>query len=141
MGFLQNYLGQEPAYKDGHGLPLLGMMQSHCTDNGPALRGSGLGGKGKGMHFGLTGYQSTHNVGGTVVGSGLSTSVVKTYGPPRWRSARPGPHKNYGVRAHFFARFPGRRSTVRPSPPMSPQAVVRCSWPIRPDGISPASSW
>ena len=25
MGFLQNYLGLEPAYKDGYDLPLLGM--------------------------------------------------------------------------------------------------------------------
>ena len=27
MGFLQNYLGLEPAYKDGSDLPLLGMMK------------------------------------------------------------------------------------------------------------------
>jgi hypothetical protein len=28
LGFLQNYLGLEPAYKDGYDLPLLGMMKS-----------------------------------------------------------------------------------------------------------------
>jgi len=27
VGFLQNYLGLEPAYKDGYHLPLLGMMK------------------------------------------------------------------------------------------------------------------
>jgi len=27
MGFLQNYLGLEPAYKNGYDLPLLGMMK------------------------------------------------------------------------------------------------------------------
>jgi len=27
MGFLQNYLGLEAAYKDGYDLPSLGMMQ------------------------------------------------------------------------------------------------------------------
>ena len=32
MGFLQNYLGREPAYKDGCDLPLLGMMLRHKRD-------------------------------------------------------------------------------------------------------------
>jgi hypothetical protein len=27
MGFLQNYLGLEPAYKDGYNLPLLGIVK------------------------------------------------------------------------------------------------------------------
>jgi len=35
---------------------------------------------------------------------------------PRWRSARPSPHKQYGIIAPFFLiRVPGHRSTVRPS--------------------------
>ena len=46
---------------------------------GRALNGSRLGGKGKGTHFGLPGYQSTHNVGGAVMGSDPSTSVVNKY--------------------------------------------------------------
>ena len=32
MGFLQNYLGLEPAYKDGYELPLLGMMKWYCIE-------------------------------------------------------------------------------------------------------------
>jgi hypothetical protein len=61
MGFLQNYLGLEPAYKDGYDLPLLGMMKTHCIEIGRALTGSDLGTKG--THFGITAYQSTRNVG------------------------------------------------------------------------------
>ena len=45
MGFLQNYLGLEPAYKDGYDLPLLGMMKTHCIEIGRALTGSDLGTK------------------------------------------------------------------------------------------------
>jgi hypothetical protein len=61
MGFLQNYLGLEPAYKDGYDLPLLGMMKSLHRDR-PGADGFGSGHQG--THFGITGYQSTHNVGG-----------------------------------------------------------------------------
>ena len=43
------------------------------------MNGSRLGGKSKGTHFGLVGYQSTHNVGGAVMGSDPSTSVVNKY--------------------------------------------------------------
>jgi gluconate 2-dehydrogenase alpha chain len=46
---------------------------------GRALNGSRLGGKGKGTHFRLVGYQSTHNVWGAVMGSDPSTSVVNKY--------------------------------------------------------------
>jgi hypothetical protein len=60
MGFLHNYLGLEPAHKDGYDLSPLDMMK-YCTEIGRALTGSDLGTKG--THFGITGYQSTHNVG------------------------------------------------------------------------------
>jgi hypothetical protein len=32
MGFLQNYLGLEPAYKDGYDLPLLGVRVGGRND-------------------------------------------------------------------------------------------------------------
>ena len=54
-------------------------VDERCVEIGRALGGSGLGGKGKGSHFGLVGYQSTHNVGGAVMGSDPSTSVVNKY--------------------------------------------------------------
>ena len=37
MGLLQNYLGLEPAYKDGYDLPLLDMMKQHYIKIGRAL--------------------------------------------------------------------------------------------------------
>jgi hypothetical protein len=40
---------------------------------GRALNGSRLGGTNKGTHFAITGYQSTHNVGGGAMGSDPST--------------------------------------------------------------------
>ena len=42
-------------------------------------------------------------------------------GWPRWRSARPGPHKGAGVERHFPPRLAGHRSTVRPSSSHHPQ--------------------
>ena len=44
-------------------------MDERCTWIGRALNGSGPGGKNKGTRFSIVGYQSTHNVGGTVMGS------------------------------------------------------------------------
>ena len=46
-----------------------------------------------------------------------NVSGLTSLGPqPRWRSARPGPHKRRGIDAPFFdTRLPGRRSTLRPS--------------------------
>jgi gluconate 2-dehydrogenase alpha chain len=93
LSYQQNYLDLDPTYKDAYGLPLLRMtfdwndndlrmmqyMNERCIEIGRALNGSHMGGKGKGTHFGITGYQSTHNVGGAVMGSDPSTSVVNKY--------------------------------------------------------------
>lgn len=93
MSFKQNYLDLDPTYKDAFGQPLLRMtfdwhenelrmmqyMNERATEIGRALKGSGIGGKNKGTHFGITGYQSTHNVGGAVMGSDPSTSAVNKY--------------------------------------------------------------
>ena len=93
LSYRHNYLDLDPTYKDAYGLPLLRMtfdwnandlrmmqfMNDRCMEIGRAMNGSRLGGKGKGTHFGLVGYQSTHNVGGAVMGSDPSTSVVNKY--------------------------------------------------------------
>ena len=93
LSYRHNYLDLDPTYKDAYGLPLLRMtfdwndnelrmmkyIDERCTEIGRALNGSRLGGKSKGTHFGLVGYQSTHNVGGAVMGSDPSTSVVNKY--------------------------------------------------------------
>jgi gluconate 2-dehydrogenase alpha chain len=79
--YQRNYLDLDPTYRDAYGLPLPRMtfdwndnelcmmkyLDERCTEMGRALNGSGLGGKNKGTHFGITGYQSTHNVGGAVM--------------------------------------------------------------------------
>ena len=81
MSYQHNYLDLDPTYKDAYGLPLPRMtfdrndneprtmkyLDDRCTEIGRALNGSGLDGKNKGVHFGITGYQSTHNVGGAVM--------------------------------------------------------------------------
>ena len=93
LSYRHNYLDLDPTYKDAYGLPLLRMtfdwndndlrmmtyLNERCVEIGRALNGSRLGGKNKGTHFGITGYQSTHNVGGAVMGSDPSTSVVNKY--------------------------------------------------------------
>jgi hypothetical protein len=85
-----NDLDLDPAYEGAHGLPLLRMtfdwhgndprkmrnMNKRRTDIGRALNGSGLGSENKGTRFGITGCQSTHNVGGAVMGSDPSTSIA-----------------------------------------------------------------
>src|SRR5436305_14879357 len=58
---------------------MMNYLNERCTEIARALNGSRLGGKIKGTHFGITGYQSTHNVGGAVMGSDPSTSVVNKY--------------------------------------------------------------
>ena len=54
-------------------------MNARCTEIARALGGSRLGGKSKGTKFSIVGYQSTHNVGGAVMGDDPSTSVVNKY--------------------------------------------------------------
>jgi gluconate 2-dehydrogenase alpha chain len=96
-----HYLDQDPTYKGAYGLPLLRMtfdchgndprmrnMNKRRTDIGRAFDGSGLGGKNKGTHFGITGCQSTHNVGGVAMGSDPPTSIVNTY-PRSWDVSKP----------------------------------------------------
>ena len=93
LSYRHNYLDLDPTYKDAYGLPLLRMtfdwndnelrmmkyIDERCAEIGRAMNGSRLGGKTKGTHFGLVGYQSTHNVGGAVMGRDPSTSVVNKY--------------------------------------------------------------
>jgi gluconate 2-dehydrogenase alpha chain len=88
-----NYLDLDPTYKGAYGLPLrrrtfdwygndprkMRNLNKRRTDIGRALNGSGLGHENTGTRFGITGYQSTHDGGGAVMGSDPSTSVVNTY--------------------------------------------------------------
>ena len=51
MGFLQNYLGLEPAYKDGYDLPLLGMMKTALHRDRPGADGFRSGHQGHAFRY------------------------------------------------------------------------------------------
>jgi gluconate 2-dehydrogenase alpha chain len=88
-----NYLDLDPTYKDAWGLPLLRMtfdfpendlkMSAYITEKAAQI-GRAMGGKQvasaprKGPYT-VTQYQTTHNTGGTVMGSDPSTSVVNPF--------------------------------------------------------------
>ncbi|TFW01944.1 GMC family oxidoreductase [Oxalobacteraceae bacterium OM1] len=89
----QNYLDLDPTYKDAWGLPLLRMtfdfpendlkMSAYVTQKameiGKAMGGQLVeGGPRKGPYT-ITQYQTTHNTGGTVMGTDPSTSTVNRF--------------------------------------------------------------
>ncbi len=88
-----NYLSLDPVYRDAWGQPLLRMtfdfsandlkMMDYVTAKAKEI-GEHMGGKSVSTHmtptpFDVTKYQSTHNVGGTGMGTDPNTSVVNTY--------------------------------------------------------------
>jgi gluconate 2-dehydrogenase alpha chain len=89
----QNYLDLDPIYKDAWGLPLLRMtfdfppndlkMSAYITGKameiGRAMGGKQVSGGPRKGPYTVTQYQSTHNTGGTVMGTDPSTSVVNRY--------------------------------------------------------------
>ncbi|MGZ3237799.1 MAG: GMC family oxidoreductase [Burkholderiaceae bacterium] len=89
----QNYLDLDPTYKDAWGNPLLRMtfdfpkndlaMSAFITqkamDIGKAMGGMQTEGGPRKGPYNVTQYQTTHNTGGTVMGSDPSTSVVNRY--------------------------------------------------------------
>ena len=93
QSYRTNYLDLDPTYRDANGLPLLRMtfdrhenefqMSAYTTDKaaeiakaiGPATMSiQPLTGK-----YSIVPYQSTHNVGGAVMGADPATSVVNKY--------------------------------------------------------------
>jgi gluconate 2-dehydrogenase alpha chain len=89
----QNYLDLDPTYKDAWGQPLLRMtfdfpendvrMSAYVTDKALGIA-KAMGGKlvtssPRKAPYNVTQYQTTHNTGGTVMGTDPSTSVVNRY--------------------------------------------------------------
>ncbi|MGN6390449.1 MAG: GMC family oxidoreductase, partial [Burkholderiaceae bacterium] len=88
-----NYLDLDPTYKDAWGLPLLRMtfdfpendlkMSAYITDKAvgvaKAMGGKQVSGSPRKGPYTSTQYQTTHNTGGTIMGSDPSTSVVNPY--------------------------------------------------------------
>jgi gluconate 2-dehydrogenase alpha chain len=89
----QNYLDLDPIYKDAWGLPLLRMtfdfpendirMSAYVTQKaieiGRAMGGRQVVGAPRKRPYDITEYQTTHNTGGTIMGTDPSTSVVNRY--------------------------------------------------------------
>jgi gluconate 2-dehydrogenase alpha chain len=89
----QNYLDLDPTYKDAWGNPLLRMtfefpendlkMSAYITqkalDIGKAMGGQQVSGGPRKHPYDVTQYQTTHNTGGTVMGTDRATSVVNRY--------------------------------------------------------------
>jgi gluconate 2-dehydrogenase alpha chain len=88
-----NYLDLDPTYKDAWGLPLLRMtfdfpendikMSAYCTQKaieiGKQMGGKLVTGSPRKGPYDITEYQTTHNTGGTIIGTDPSTSVVNRY--------------------------------------------------------------
>lgn len=93
MAHRANYLDLDPTYRDAWGLPLLRMtfdfpdndlkMSAYITDKaleiGRAMGGKQVSGAPRKGPYTVTQYQTTHNTGGTVMGTDPSTSVVNRY--------------------------------------------------------------
>ena len=89
----QNYLDLDPTYKDAWGQPLLRMtfdfpkndlrmaeyVVSKAVEIGRAMGAKQVVGTPRKAPYTVTQYQTTHNTGGTVMGSDPSTSVVNRY--------------------------------------------------------------
>ena len=88
-----NYLGLDSTYKDAYGQPL-GMLSFDFPYNDRLMArfltekawriGEAMGGKAMsvnwlGDHYSIVPYQTTHNAGGTIVGTDPKTSVVNKY--------------------------------------------------------------
>ena len=89
----QNFLDLDPTYKDAWGLPLLRItfdfpendlkLSAYITEKaaeiGRAMGGRQVAASPRKGPYTITQYQTTHNTGGTVMGTDPSTSVVNRY--------------------------------------------------------------
>ncbi len=88
-----HYLDLDPTYRDAHGLPLLRMtfdwhpneqklsafMRDKCADIAKAMKPSNISTGAVPGKYSIVPYQSTHNIGGAVMGADPATSVVNKY--------------------------------------------------------------
>lgn len=95
MSYRDNYLDLDPTYRDGYGLPLLRMTfdwkpnefkMTEFVTNKAADIARAMGPKSMvvkikkpGDHYDTRAYQTTHNVGGAVMGTNPQTSAVNRY--------------------------------------------------------------
>jgi gluconate 2-dehydrogenase alpha chain len=88
-----HYLDLDPTYKDANGLPLLRMtydwhdnektmlrfMNDKCLEIAKAMSPSSYHARAPYAHYTIVPYQSTHNIGGVVMGADPATSVVNKH--------------------------------------------------------------
>lgn len=88
-----HYLDLDPTYRDSNGLPLLRMtfdwqqneqkmmhfMNEKCAEIAKAMNPSSYSVREPYTKYSIVPYQSTHNMGGAVMGTDPATSVVNTY--------------------------------------------------------------
>ena len=95
MSYQNNYLDLDPVYKDRHGRPLLRMtfnwhpndirmtqfmkvkMEEIARSMNPDIMQSSF--KNMGAQYDVRPYQTTHNVGGAIMGSDPSNSALNRY--------------------------------------------------------------
>lgn len=93
QSYRQNYLDLDPTYKDANGLPLLrmtfdwhqneqkmlGWMYEKVTEIARAMKPAKYAAHHRPATYSIVPYQSTHNMGGAVMGTDPATSVVNRY--------------------------------------------------------------
>jgi gluconate 2-dehydrogenase alpha chain len=93
MSYRDRYLDLDPNYKDAYGLPLIRMtfdwheneikmlkwMNEKCVEIARAMKPAHYHPAPIRTKYSIVPYQSTHNVGGAVMGTDPSTSVVNKY--------------------------------------------------------------
>jgi gluconate 2-dehydrogenase alpha chain len=93
QSYRTNYLDLDPTYRDANGLPLLRMtfdwednekkmsawITAKASEIGKATGASKLSSSATSGKYTIVPYQSTHNVGGAVMGSDPATSAVNKY--------------------------------------------------------------
>ncbi len=93
QSYRQHYLDLDPTYRDANGLPLLRMtfdwhqneqkmlkyMNERCVEIAKALAPTSYAARAVPTKYSIIPYQSTHNIGGAVMGADPATSVVNKH--------------------------------------------------------------
>jgi gluconate 2-dehydrogenase alpha chain len=93
QSYRQHYLDLDPTYRDANGLPLLRMtfdwhqneqkmlkfMNEKCVEIAKSMSPTSYAARAVPTKYSLVPYQSTHNIGGAVMGADPATSVVNKH--------------------------------------------------------------
>ncbi len=93
QSYRQHYLDLDPTYRDANGLPLLRMtfdwhqneqkmlkyMNERCVEIAKAMAPTSYAARAVPTKYSIIPYQSTHNIGGAVMGADPATSVVNKH--------------------------------------------------------------